>query len=398
MRIASIQPVVHPGQIEAPPGLEGVIVAETQVGDVRGQEGFYHYRQYSAVELADKRSLEDVWYLLFEGHLPERGRATRPSRRDPRPRRRTRRRSVDAAPGHRQRPAAPLMDELRSAVSLIGHSEGFQPVARHPGRGAAGQRPAGLRGGADAHHGAPPAGPRARSRSTPTPTCGYGANYLWMLTGEEPDPDVARAVEQYQIAHDRPRVQRLDVHRPGHHLDRRRPGRPPSPAASAPCRARSTAARPAGRSTCSTPSAPRTTPGRTWSTPSPRASRSWASATGSTRPTTPARCSSGAWPSASAPRRSTSPSRSSRRSSTCSPSSSPGRNLYANVEFYAGVVMDHCGLPPELFSPDVRVEPGHRLVRQHPRAGGRQPDHPAVGPLRRPAAAPARARRRTDRR
>jgi citrate synthase len=29
----------------------------------------------------------------------------------------------------------------------------------------------------------------------------------------------------------------------------------------------------------------------------------------------------------------------------------PGRDLYANVEFYAGVVMDHCGLPPELFTP-----------------------------------------------
>src|SRR5688500_12420199 len=69
MRLAQIQPVVHPGQIEAPPGLEGVIVAETQVGDVRGLEGFYHYRQYSAVELAAARSLEDIWFLLFEGHL-----------------------------------------------------------------------------------------------------------------------------------------------------------------------------------------------------------------------------------------------------------------------------------------------------------------------------------------
>ena len=29
----------------------------------------------------------------------------------------------------------------------------------------------------------------------------------------------------------------------------------------------------------------------------------------------------------------------------------PGRELYANVEFYAGVVMDRCGLPPELFTP-----------------------------------------------
>jgi citrate synthase len=29
----------------------------------------------------------------------------------------------------------------------------------------------------------------------------------------------------------------------------------------------------------------------------------------------------------------------------------PGRDLYANVEFYAGVVMDHCGLPRPLFTP-----------------------------------------------
>jgi citrate synthase len=29
----------------------------------------------------------------------------------------------------------------------------------------------------------------------------------------------------------------------------------------------------------------------------------------------------------------------------------PGRNLYANVEFYAGVVMEHCGLPRDLFTP-----------------------------------------------
>jgi citrate synthase len=29
----------------------------------------------------------------------------------------------------------------------------------------------------------------------------------------------------------------------------------------------------------------------------------------------------------------------------------PGRELYANVEFYAGVVMDTIGIPPELFTP-----------------------------------------------
>ncbi len=66
----------------------------------------------------------------------------------------------------------------------------------------------------------------------------------------------------------------------------------------------------------------------------------------------------------------------------------PGRELYANVEFYAGVVMDRCGLPREMFTPTFAVQPGDRLVRQHPRAGRRQPDHPPQRPLRRPAAAP----------
>lgn len=56
--------------VEAPRGLAGVVVTETELGDVRGREGFYHYRQYSAVELAGSRSFEDVWHLMFRGALP----------------------------------------------------------------------------------------------------------------------------------------------------------------------------------------------------------------------------------------------------------------------------------------------------------------------------------------
>jgi citrate synthase len=55
-----------------PRSLKGVIVADTALGDVRGLEGFYHYRQYSAPDLAATRTLEDVWYLLLEGELPTR--------------------------------------------------------------------------------------------------------------------------------------------------------------------------------------------------------------------------------------------------------------------------------------------------------------------------------------
>jgi citrate synthase len=57
--------------IEVPRGLTNVIAAETRLSGVRGGEGFYHYRQYSATELAAARPVEDVWRLLLDGVLPD---------------------------------------------------------------------------------------------------------------------------------------------------------------------------------------------------------------------------------------------------------------------------------------------------------------------------------------
>jgi citrate synthase len=196
MRLAQIQPVVHPGQIEAPPGLEGVIVAETEVGDVRGTEGFYHYRQYSAVELAAQRSLEDVWFLLFEGHLPSRdeSRAFAAEVRSQRPVPAAVRDLLPAIAAS----GGPIMDQLRTAVSLIGHSLGFRPWLD--------VTPADLRANAVQVCAAVPTLIMALHRLgggedpiDPDPDLGYGENYLWMLTGERPDADKARAVEQYQM-------------------------------------------------------------------------------------------------------------------------------------------------------------------------------------------------------
>jgi citrate synthase len=61
------------GLITVPAGLKGVAVASTTIGAVRGSEGFYHYRQHNAANLARTRSLEAVWHLLLEGNLPETG-------------------------------------------------------------------------------------------------------------------------------------------------------------------------------------------------------------------------------------------------------------------------------------------------------------------------------------
>ena len=55
----------------APAGLDGVVVTDTRIGDVRGDEGFFHYRGYDATDLARTRRLEDVWHLLVYGDLPD---------------------------------------------------------------------------------------------------------------------------------------------------------------------------------------------------------------------------------------------------------------------------------------------------------------------------------------
>src|SRR5207249_7618515 len=41
---------------------------------------------------------------------------------------------------------------------------------------------------------------RGQEPIDPNPDLPYSANYLYMLTGEKPDPEAARAVEQYQIS------------------------------------------------------------------------------------------------------------------------------------------------------------------------------------------------------
>ena len=55
----------------APPGLKGVIVADTEVGSVRGDEGWFHYRGHNAAELAREHTLEALAHLLLVGHLPD---------------------------------------------------------------------------------------------------------------------------------------------------------------------------------------------------------------------------------------------------------------------------------------------------------------------------------------
>jgi len=53
-------------------GLEGIVANSTHISDVQGQEGKLIYAGYDINELAGKVSFEEVIYLLYHGHLPNR--------------------------------------------------------------------------------------------------------------------------------------------------------------------------------------------------------------------------------------------------------------------------------------------------------------------------------------
>jgi citrate synthase len=98
-------------------GLEGIVAAETSIGDVRGEIGQLIYRGYDINELAGKVSYEETVHLLWHGRLPNRAEldalttALRAEREIPQG-------VIDfikAAP----RDAAPI-DIMRTVVSMLG--------------------------------------------------------------------------------------------------------------------------------------------------------------------------------------------------------------------------------------------------------------------------------------
>jgi citrate synthase len=185
--------------VEAPRGLAGVVVTDTRIGDVRGLEGFYHYRQYSAVDLARTRGFEDVWHLLVHGELPDAERSaafaaeTAALRRLPDEVRAAL--PAIAAAGGRSGPLA----GMRTALSLLGAAKGFRPVydidadrRRRDTIEAAAAVPTLLTALHRLGKGLEPVEPREDLT--------YAANYLYMLTGSVPTERHARAIEQYLIS------------------------------------------------------------------------------------------------------------------------------------------------------------------------------------------------------
>ena len=191
LRVAQIGPA------DVPRGLKGVVVSDTEVGDVRGIEGFYHYRQFSAVDLAEQRPLEDVWRLMIDGALPSSSKERAAFAEEVRP--------------HMVLPAA-IRDVLPSIAAVSEPLEGLRTAislaAAHRGMKAnIDISPAERRADALFLTAITPTLLTALYRLRrgeqpvePSPDLGYAANYLKMMTGVAPAVEHARAVEQYLVS------------------------------------------------------------------------------------------------------------------------------------------------------------------------------------------------------
>jgi citrate synthase len=198
MKVAEVRPFGTLA-IDVPKGLKGLVVAETEVGDVRGTEGFYHYRQYSAIELALKCSLEEVWYLLYNGHLPERAELKEWERRFRAQRVLTQ--DLKELLGSIARVGARFvpLEALRTALSIMTSSWGFKSwldIDRMTLQEQAFRVCAIIPTLVTALHRLN----QGLSPVDPHPQLSYAANYLYMWKGVIPPPQHARAIEKYMVS------------------------------------------------------------------------------------------------------------------------------------------------------------------------------------------------------
>ena len=171
-------------------GLEDVVAVRTRLSGVDGSAGKLVIGGFPVEELAGNASFEETVYLLWNGELPDAGElaAFRKALAARRP--------LPGAMLDLLRSAAserlPEMDALRMAAGAVGlgepgggsgdkfHEDALSLVARFPVIVASYRR---LLDGAE------PLEPRAE--------LGHAANYLYLLSGEEPGEESVRALETY---------------------------------------------------------------------------------------------------------------------------------------------------------------------------------------------------------
>lgn len=188
--------VSWPVTVELGRGLDGAITNETTVGHVSGKDARLIYRGVDVAELAEKSTYEETAYLLLFGRLPKRTELDyfkaelKAHRRIPK--------EVLDAMSHLPQEVHP-MSALRTGVSLLGcldfHSNdttnvesetrvAVRLISQLPIIAAAVGRL--LEG---------------REYIPPDKFMDHTENFLYMLTGEKPDPETVRIIDKTLILH-----------------------------------------------------------------------------------------------------------------------------------------------------------------------------------------------------
>ena len=179
-------------------GLEGVLVAESELSQIDGDEGRLVYRGYAIEDLARHASFEEVIYLLWHGELPDAEELAAFSESM------SAERAVDEDVMATVRRLAEAdensMAALRTAVSMLAayDADADAPATDteatlRKGRRITAKIPTILAAFARIREGDDPVEPRE--------DLGHAANFLYMLNGEEPDEVLAETFDMALVLH-----------------------------------------------------------------------------------------------------------------------------------------------------------------------------------------------------
>ena len=167
------------------PGLEGIIGAQTRISHVDGANGRLIYQGYVIADLAEQMSFEEVAFLLWNGHLPNRAELDAVSHELAANRDLTQ--AATTALEGLPKDTDP-MDVLRSVVSVQGVEHRLAKPAAPLAIHATASFPTIL------------ATFYRRDRAVePRRDLGHAANYLWMMNGKEAGPEAVRALNTYLV-------------------------------------------------------------------------------------------------------------------------------------------------------------------------------------------------------
>jgi citrate synthase len=180
---------------KSPAGLEGVVAAESSVGDVDGINGVLIYQGYNIHDLAEHSTFEEVVFLLWHGRLPT-GEELESLRRSL-SENQTIPNEVMTLIGQFPRDAEP-MDSLRTAVSALAF---YDPQSRDLSREGALKTATKLTAQFPVLVAAIERLRKGQEPIAPKPGLGIASNFLYMLRGEEPSEREAHIMDVCLILH-----------------------------------------------------------------------------------------------------------------------------------------------------------------------------------------------------